>query len=140
MFKAKQPVTESEAKELALDSYVTYIHTQYCITCGAVETFSQCYEVWLHPTKTRNSNLRDLRPAGKTLKPIPMAKLAIPIKHIPICARCVDNYKAPTPVQTTNAADWEATLRRKYEPAPAEPKVATKSAKPAKHIPTLDQI
>lgn len=145
MFKPQQ-ITETESRELLLDSYVTYVHSHHCANCGGITTFAQCFEVWLHPTKTRNSNLRDLRPiVGPSLKPLNMSRLDVPPKVVPICHYCVDNYKVVgrpeiTTVKSSTEA-WQETLRRKYAPPPAEPKVAkTTAPAPAKAVPTLDQI
>ena len=141
----QQTVTETESRELLLDSYVTYIHNHHCANCGQTETFAQCFEVWLHPTKTRSSNLRDMRPViGPALKPLNMAVLQAPERKIPICHHCAANYRVvgrPEIVTVRSTNDqWQETLRRKYAPAPTEPKVATRSSVPPKVIPTLDQI
>jgi hypothetical protein len=140
----QQTVTETEHKELLLDSYVTYIYRNYCSNCGGVETFAHCFEVWLHPTKTRNSNLRDLRPIVGALKPLKMTVLNAPEKQIPICHECAGRYRVAgrpelVTVQSTND-QWQETLRRKYAPAPSEPKVATKSSASPRIIPRLDEI
>jgi hypothetical protein len=135
-------ITESESRDMLLDSYVTYIHNHHCSNCGQVETFAQCFEVWLHPTKTRTSNLRDMRPVVGPLKPLNMAVLNAPDRKIPICHHCAANYRVQgrpeiVTVKSTND-QWQETLRRKYAPAPTE-KVA-KPAAPARAVPTLDQI
>jgi hypothetical protein len=137
-------ITESESRDMLLDSYVTYVHTHHCTNCDGIETFSQCFEVWLHPTKTRTSNLRDMRPVVGPLKPLNMTVLSAPGRNIPICHRCAASYRVVgrpeiVTVQSTNN-QWQETLRRKYAPAPTEPKVAARSSTPAKVIPSLDQI
>lgn len=138
-----QPITENESSELVLDSYVLYIHNQQCAACGALERFSQCYEVWLHPTKTRSSNLRDLRPVVGGLKPLNMVQIAVPDKKIPVCAMCVSYYflqgKFPAEKKISTEA-WADTLRRKYAPPSAEPKIARTSDATPKMVPSLDQI
>ena len=144
MFK-HQPITENESKELLFDSYVTYVHSHHCANCGAIETFSQCFEVWLHPTKTRSTNLRDLRPVvGLELKPMNMAQLDVPPRKIPICHKCVGSYKVIGSPQTvsvkTSLGEWQETLRRKYEPPKAEPKVAKPATASKKFIPTLGDL
>ena len=140
----KQSVTESESREMMLDSYVTYIHNHECSTCHHVETFSQCFEVWLHPTKTRNTNLRDLRSVIGDLKPLSMTVLKAQPKKIPICSACVGHYKVvgkPEIVTVhTDSGSWQETLRRKYAPPPAESKAAAKPQAASKVVPTLDQI
>ena len=140
----RQPITESESREMMLDSYVTYIHRHECATCQNVETFSQCFEVWLHPTKSRNTNLRDLRSVIGDLKPLNMAVLKAQPKKIPICAACVDHYKVvgkPEIVTVrTDSGSWQETLRRKYAPPAAEGKVAKPTTTATKVVPTLDQI
>jgi hypothetical protein len=145
IIQQKQTVTENESRELRLDSYVTYIHHRVCANCATTETFAQCFEVWLHPTKTRNSNLRDLRPVVGDLKPLNMAVLNCPEKKIPICHACAASYRVvgrPEVVTVLSTNDqWQETLRRKYAPAPAaDPKVATKSSASPRVIPSLDQI
>lgn len=138
MFKPQ--ITESEHSELLHDSYATYVHSHVCAACGSTETFSQCFEVWVHPTKTRLTALRDLRPVtGTTLKPMSMAVLKAPAKQIPVCHECVLSHTVAKAAPVSNAA-WQETLRRKYTESPDEPKVAVKSTTPAKVVPRLDQI
>jgi hypothetical protein len=142
MFKPNQ-ITETESRDMMLDSYVTHIRNHRCTNCGQTETFTQCFEVWLHPTKTRSSNLRDLRAVvGDTLKPLNMAVLTVPEKKIPICHHCASQYRVvgrPEIViaRSTNE-QWQETLRRKHAQAQTE-KVA-KPAAPVKTVPRLDQI
>lgn len=139
--------TESETKELFFDSYVTLIHTQHC-ACGETEHYSQCYEVWLHPTKTRSSNLRDLRPlVGPLDTAKPMAHVARPARMIPVCCFCISAYKAEgNTIAPINPMQWQETLLRKALAA-AQPEVrvaksptAPAPTKPKRMIPTLDQI
>ena len=135
-------ISPSESQELALDSYVMYIHNHECTACGCCEQFSQIFEVWLHPTKTRLTNFKDLRPAVGPLKPIPLRYIEAPHQTIPICSDCVPLYRAPAGEKSepiTNMA-WQETLKRKYAPPSAEPKVAKQSTAPTKAVPTLDQI
>jgi hypothetical protein len=139
------PVTETESKELLLDSYVTFIHKHYCANCGTVETFSQVFEVWLHPTKTRSTNLRDLRPVvGLRLKPLNMTQLMAPEIQIPLCYSCISRYRVvgrPEIVTVkANNEQWQETLRRKAAPPSAEVKVAKTGAATPKAVPSLDQI
>lgn len=143
----KLHITESESKDMVLDSYVTYIHAHTCSSCGCVESFSQVFEVWLHPTKTRTTNLRDLRPVvGLALKPLNMAIIKVPPKMIPICCACAGSYKVVgRPEMVTvhaNMDSWQETLRRKYAPPSAEPKIAKTAAHSSstKTVPRLDQI
>jgi hypothetical protein len=149
MFKPNHhPTTETESKEMLFDSYVTIIHKHICTTCNMVEVFSQCFEVWLHPTKTRSSNLRDLRPVvGTHLKPMNMAQINAAERRIPICHRCVASYRVVgrPEIVTVKASNeqWQETLRNKYAPPPkAEVKVARASAAAVtpKAVPSLDQI
>ena len=147
MFKPA-PITENESKELLFDSYVTYINTHQCAACGSIETFSQCFEVWLHPTKSKTSSFRDLRPVvGTSLKPMNMAVIRAPARMVPICHHCATRYRVQgRPEQVAVAMNndaWHETLRRKAAAAapPAEVKVANKSATaPSKVVPRLDQI
>ena len=138
----KPQITASESQELALDSYVMYIHNHECTACGCCEQFSQIFEVWLHPTKTRLTNFRDLRPAVGALKPLPLRYIEAPHQTIPICSDCVSLYRAPQGerIKPISNMDWQETLKRKYAPPAAEPKVAKQSASPQKAVPTLDQI
>lgn len=139
-----KPITESESKELLLDSYVMYINNHHCAACGALERFSQCFEVWVHPTKTRTTGLRDLRPISGRLKDLPLAVLAANEKVVPICYKCSwthQNRGKPTVAQPPLSREaWAETLKRKYAPTPNEPKIATRSAASPKMVPTLDQL
>ena len=142
-----QTITESESHELALDSYVLYAHTNNCANCGKMEKYSQLYEVWLHPTKTRNSNLRDLRPVAGKLKELPIYQVAAAPRAIPVCTECATGAPRcaggrPIQVMPLSREAWAETLKRKYaQPTAAEVKVARTTATPSrKVVPTLDQI
>jgi len=138
----QQRMSESESHELALDSYVMYIHNHDCAACGCTEQFSQLFEVWLHPTKTRLSNFRDLRPVvGLQLKPLALRYIEVAHIQIPLCSDCVEHYRAPAGEKSEpiSSVAWSETLKRKYAPPSAEPKVAKQST-PQKAVPTLDQI
>jgi hypothetical protein len=142
-FTRPQPITESEHSALLFDSYVTYIHRHDCVACGSTETFSQCFELWVHPTKTQLSSLRDLRPVtgAPDLTQVSMAVLNAPRKKIPVCHECVVRQAGPRVVIPASNAAWQETLRRKYTSDQQEPKVAVKSTSPAtKAVPRLDQI
>jgi len=142
-----QTITESESHELALDSYVLYAHTNNCANCGKMEKYSELYEVWLHPTKTRNSNLRDLRPVSGKLKDLPIYQVAAMPRSIPVCTECATHAPReaggrPIQVMPLSREAWAETLKRKYAAPASEPKVAktTTGASPRKVVPTLDQI
>jgi hypothetical protein len=137
----KQQISETESKEMILDSYVTHIHTHTCSACGGKERFSQIFEVWCHPTKTRSTRLTSLRPVvGLDLKPLNMAIVPVPAKQIPICCSCASSYRVvgkPELVTVQSSNDrWQETLHRKY----AEPPKPAQPAAPAKIIPSLDQL
>jgi len=138
----KPQITESESRELRLDSYVTYVHHHHCRNCGCDETFSQIYEVWLHPTSTRITTFKDLRPlAGLELLPLHMARIDVQVKQIPLCCQCVGTYRArgQGPKVVTNQ-EWQETLRRKYTAQAEEEKIAKTSSATPKAVPRLDQI
>lgn len=139
--KPQTQISESESRELVLDSYVMYIHNNPCDGCGRVERFSQCFEVWLHPTKTRTSGFRDLRPATRINPDLAMATVSGSHKTIPVCVSCAVPHHAKDAPPHLSSAAWAETLKRKYMAAPKpEPKVAKASATPKVVAPTLDQI
>jgi hypothetical protein len=128
-------ITESEAKELLLDSYVMYIHTHTCTNCECGERFSELFEVWAHPTKTRTTALNVLRPATRLDHSLQLAYIELPERPIPVCSDCAPTYDigASPPIPALSREEWAATLKRKYAPpAASQPK------KPAP--PTLDQL
>jgi hypothetical protein len=135
------PITESESRELALDSYVMQINHHICTNCGQAEKFSQLFEVWCHPTKTRTTGLRDLRPAAKIRSDLPIAVVTRRERQIPLCLSCITAIRpiCPAVAPISNAA-WAETLKRKYAPPAAEVKVAKTTTPAAKAVPTLDQI
>jgi len=138
----KQQISENESKEMVLDSYVTHIHTSECNKCGTHEVWSQVFEVWCHPTKTRSTRLTSLRPVvGLDLKPLNMAIVDVPTKRIPICHHCAHAYKVVGKPEVVTVASsnqrWQETIQRKY----AEPPKPQASPAPAtKAVPRLDQI
>jgi hypothetical protein len=141
-------LTESDQGELRLDSYLMYIHNTHCVRCHSGERYGQLYEVWIHPTKTRLSGFRELRPAHGALRDgLHINYVEIPERLISICSDCVRDYKVPAEstaaTNVISAQEWAETLRRKYSPAPAEPKAPrAAAASPNKDIPppTPDQL
>lgn len=123
-------LTETEAIELKLDSYMMQIHHTTCLRCKSGEQYSQLFEVWIHPIKTRHTGYRDLRPATQFLRDLPMSYIELPTRAIPICSDCVHTYQcsaAPIPANAASNAAWAETLKRKYAAAPVEIKIARAS-------------
>jgi hypothetical protein len=130
-------INEVEAKALKLDSYVMHIHTQICQNCSCGERFSQLFEVWTHPDKTRTTGFRKLQPAQRLDHSLDVAFIELPEAQIPICSDCVDQYEIrpeEKPIRAISRLEWEQMLKRKHTPAPAP----SQSTKPAP--PTLDQL
>lgn len=128
-------ISEGEAKELILDSYVMYVHTHTCTNCECGERFSQLFEVWAHPTKTRTTGFRDLRPAGRIDRSLQISYIELARQSIPICSDCVAQYETTESERPAVSREaWAATLKRKYTP-PASP---VKKSTPA--VPTLDDL
>lgn len=135
----KPKLSESEASELLLDSYVMHIHNNRCKNCDCVERHSHLFEVWTHPTKTRLTALNVLKPVMGALQPLPIAYIDLPEREVPICSDCVELYTPPTGTPLLPAADpaaWRETLRKKYTPQP----VADSRQPETKKEPTLDQL
>lgn len=134
----KPKLSESEAAELQLDSYVMHIHNHRCLACDCVERFSHLFEVWIHPTKTRTTALNVLKPA-MSLQHLPIAYIDLPELPIPVCSDCIETFQhrelATSVLPAADPASWRETLRRKYTPAPA----AKPAAEPKKE-PSLDQL
>jgi hypothetical protein len=137
-------LTESDQGELRLDSYLMYIHNTHCVRCHSGERYGQLYEVWIHPTKTRLSGFRELRPAHGALRDgLHINYVEIPERLISICSDCVRDYRAPAADTATNvvsAQEWAETLRRKYSPEPKETKIARASGSSEIPAPTPDQL
>lgn len=118
-------ITESDAALLFHDSYVMHMNTQLCESCKCGERFSQLFEVWVHPTKTRATNLHVLRKAiGLVLKDLEIAYIDLPPIRIPLCTECVNTFVHPNRTSTIGLGSreaWAETLRRKYTPEPASP-------------------
>lgn len=133
-------VTESDAALLFHDSYVMHIKTHLCTSCQCGERFSQLFEVWAHPTKTRKTNLHVLRAVTSLqLKDLEIVYIELPQTTVPLCSECVNTFVHPNRVSTIGVASraaWAETLRRKY--APAEP--AEGPSNRAKHTPTLEDL
>jgi hypothetical protein len=136
--------TETESVEMVHDSYLMHIHNVHCTRCRGGERYTDLYEVWIHPTKTRTTGLKQLRKYTGALKDMHVAYVELPISFIPICSDCVATYKSATdktPLREADTASWAETLKRKYTPtAVAETKIARASSPAAKHIPTLDEL
>lgn len=131
-------VSESDAALLIHDSYVMHIKTQHCTSCSCSERFSQMFEVWTHPTKTRSTGLTVLKATGPLLKDLDIAYIELPATSIPLCEECVNTFVHPNRVSTIGMASreaWAETLRRKYAP---EPQSASDSK--AKPSPTLNML
>lgn len=123
-------LSETDQNELKLDSYHMYIHHTSCIRCGSGEQYSELQEVWIHPTKTRTTGLKVMRPAAEPLKPVNMTFHHKPTRQIPICSDCVHTYQTPAkgaPDNVASMAEWAETLKRKYEPSTPTIKIARAS-------------
>lgn len=140
-FPQQQPkpfVSESDAALLIHDSYVMHIKTHHCTSCQCSERFSQLFEVWTHPTKTRSTGLTVLKATGPALKDLEIAYIELPATNIPLCEECVNTFVHPNRVSTIGMASreaWAETLRRKYTPEPAP--LARSESKPQ---PSLDML
>ena len=134
-------LSESEAAELQLDSYVMHIHNHRCQRCDCVERFSYLFEVWVHPTKTRSSALNVLKPAT-TLQRLAIAYIELPELPILICSDCIEGFQhhelTDSVLPVANPAAWRETLQRKYTPQPAAKPAPTATTE--KKEPTLDQL
>lgn len=134
------PLSESEAIEMQLDSYVMHRGRQHCSNCDCLESYSTIFEVWIHPTKTPRTGLTSLRlHASPTLKNLPMSHLTLPVREIPVCDDCVEWYEGIVSFSKTighaSREAWADTLRRKYAPAPA-----TTTSQPSTKEPSLDTL
>lgn len=135
-------LTESDASELTLDSYLMHIYQTNCLRCGSGERYGQLFEVWTHPTKTRLSGFRELRPARGALRDLPIAYVEMPERANPICSDCVHTYQSPTnkPTRPLSSQEWAETLKRKYTPEPKVVHIARKSEDRTIPAPTPDQL
>jgi hypothetical protein len=139
----QQHLTQNEAVELQLDSYVMHIHNTHCARCDSGERYGAMWEVWTHPTKTRTSGFRQLVPHVGPLRDLPIAYIEMAEETIFVCSDCINTYashSAPAPVQVVSPAAWAETLKRKYAPAAAEVKIARKSTPHVSDIPSLDDL
>lgn len=132
-------ITENDATEMLLDSYIMHRGRQRCLNCDCMESYSTLFEVWIHPTKTRTTGLTSLRlwtgPAA--MKALPLAFLTLPVRSIPVCDDCIEAFEphGEAPIPHASREAWADTLRRKYTPEPAS---RSESAKPS--APTLDML
>jgi hypothetical protein len=139
-------ISDTEQRELRLDSYVMHIRQTICTRCGCGERWSELNEVWVHPTKTRTTGFSQQRPAAGPLKPLQINTVEHPDRQIPICSDCIHTYQAPTPTPTASAAEWRETLKRKYAPQPTAAVHVARATKPARGevidfpAPTPDQL
>lgn len=135
-------LTEAEAAELKLDSYLMHIHRTKC-ACGAHEHYHTLFEVWVHPSKTKTTGFRDLRPMIRdNMRDLPISYINMPFKLTTICSNCVKHHKSSggfAAAEAANPVAWAETLRRKYTPEQKEVKIAKQST-PGKYIPTLDEL
>lgn len=109
-------LTEAEATALQLDSYVMHIRSQHCVNCAAGAEWSELYEVWTHPTKTRISSLNVLKPTAMLQGGMEIVYIRLPIATVPICSECVATITTadlPRPLPAANRSQWSDTLRRK---------------------------
>ena len=122
-------LTETDSTELQLDSYVMHIHNTLCAHCDSGERYGEMFEVWTHPTKTRLSGYRQLKPqASGPLKDLPITYLSLPTRQVMVCSDCIDTYQSPSsrePIQAISAQAWAETLKRKYTPQPTAEKTPT---------------
>src|SRR5215472_5540714 len=124
----QRKATEAETHELVHDSYLMRIHNTCCARCGSGERYQELFEVWIHPTKTATTGLKQMRPVmTDQLKDMHIAYIEMPDARIPICSDCISTYKCATDQTPTKACTpeaWADTLKRKYQPQRHEVKIA----------------
>lgn len=128
-------ITESDASEMLLDSYVMHRSFQRCAHCDSMEQYSTIFEVWTHPTKTRTTGLTSLRLFSSMhgLKNLPLAFIDLPVRVIPTCSDCIEQYEiisGETPIPHSSREAWAATLKRKYTPEPSRSESPAKRQEP----------
>lgn len=137
---APRQISEGEANQFELTSYVLMIRTNACTSCSAIHNFSELHEVWTHPTKTALNNAKILKGA-KTLQPgFPIATVETPVQNVPLCQECYTTIdtgaaRAFPPVSYTA---WADTLQRKAQDLIEVRREA--AARTNKPTPTLDQL
>ena len=136
-------ITETEASELILDSYLMQIHTTLCDRRGSGERYGQLYEVWVHPVKTPKSGYKEFRPARGALKDLPIAYVDMAEQRNSVCSDCVHTYQTRNnqpALPAVSAQAWAETLKRKYTPEVKEPKVARSAGAAGIPAPTPDEL
>lgn len=135
-------ISEAEAAALQLDSYVMHIKGQLCLHCSAGAEWSELYEVWTHPTKTRISALNVLKPTATLQGGLAIVYIRLPVTSVPICSECVEKLTVddlPRAIPATTRSQWAETVRKKAVDRDAEARVAARTA-PTRHVPTLGEL
>jgi hypothetical protein len=129
-------LSETEAAALQHDSYVLQKRMNICRRCGGMETFTELYEVWCHPTRTGKTGLIQRRKCSEIKLGYPIASVMTPSTSLPVCMACVETYDPAGAANfpPVSAGQWQETLKRKYAPQVDEAK------KPGKLTPSLDML
>lgn len=131
-------ISESEAEQYELSSYVLFVRAHACVHCNAVQNYCDLHEVWTHPFKTALTKAKILKSAKQILPGFEISTVHIPIISVPVCHECITSY-TPAANRIFPAASysaWSDTLQRKA----VEAVEARKEAARMKTTPTLDQL
>lgn len=111
-------LTEGEAANLQLDSYLAQIRNNFCKNCGCGERYIELFEVWVDPIKTRTSKLAVKRPTTQIKPGFDLSYFEMSQTQVPVCSECIANFK---PVENkilpaANRDEWARTVQRKHQP------------------------
>lgn len=140
---APRPISEGEANQFELTSYVLIAHTNHCTSCDSVHTHSELFEVWTHPTKTALNKAKILKPTSNLSLELPIDQISNPITNVPVCHECLNWTAGLHPFKNEIQAPlsytaWADTLQRKAQDLIEVRREA--AARQSKPTPTLDQL
>lgn len=137
-------LSESEAGQFELSSYVLIARTHHCKHCFAVQNWSDLHEVWTHPTKTALTNAKILKAAAFVAPGYDIATVNTPIITVPICHECADkideSHNANRVFPALSYSAWADTLQRKAKEAIIAKSAAQAAARRSTPEPGLDSI
>lgn len=112
---AARKISEGEAGQFEMSSYVLIARTHSCTNCNAIQNFSDLHEVWTHPTKTALSSAKIMKAARRVESGFDIATVVTPVIVVPVCHECVGTIdsSANRAFPAVSYSAWSDTLKRK---------------------------
>lgn len=135
--KYEPPAAQGKAlpKDMMAHSYLLRVTPILC-TCGSQHQNIETFKVYVHPSLTRSTGLRDLRPVTEAQADLPIGHTILQPRRVAFCPSCVNIDRpgdVPLPAPITDAA-WARAIKASQQPPKAVSTVSTPKPQTAADI------